>query len=174
MIYQLGAKSPVFNGSYYVAPNATVIGDVELGDQVSVWFNSVIRADNDKITIGAGSNIQEACVLHVDPGFPLLLEERVTVGHKCMLHGCRIGTSSLIGINSVILNAAEIGEYCIIGANTLIAENKKIPPRSLVVGSPGRIIRTLTDEDVAKLDKMAQSYIDKIDLYRNKFKAVNI
>ncbi len=167
MIYTLGERRPKFLGDYYVAPDAAVIGSVTLGKDASVWFKSVVRADNEPITIGAGSNIQDACVLHVDEGVPLTVGANVSVGHQVMLHGCSVEDGCLIGINAVVLNHAVIGEDCIIGANTLIPEGKEIPPRSLVVGSPGRVVRTLSDEQIAGMHRIVQHYVDKSKLYRD-------
>ena len=138
------------SGRYWIAPNAIVLGNVVLGEDASVWFGTSIRGDNEEIRIGARSNIQENCVLHTDPGFPMTIGPDVTVGHMVMLHGCRIGPRALIGIGSIILNGAEIGEGALIGANTLIPEGKKIPPRSMVLGSPGRVVRELSEDDVAE------------------------
>ena len=147
-----------------------MIGDVILGDEASVWWNAVVRGDNDTITIGAGSNIQDGSVLHADEGVPLTLGDRVTVGHLVMLHGCTIGEESLIGIKSVILNRAVIGRHCIIGANSLIPEGKVIPDRSLVMGSPGKVVRQLSDEEVAKLQLAAQGYVENARRYRAELK----
>jgi carbonic anhydrase/acetyltransferase-like protein (isoleucine patch superfamily) len=169
-IYSLGDRKPVLGLDAWVAPDATVIGDVRLGDEASIWWNAVVRGDNDTITIGAGSNIQDGSVLHADEGVPLTLGERVTVGHLAMLHGCIIGEESLIGIKSVILNKAVIGRHCIIGANSLIAEGKVIPERSLVMGSPGKVVRQLTDEEVARLQLAAQGYVDNARRYRAELK----
>ncbi|WP_224964202.1 gamma carbonic anhydrase family protein [Acinetobacter guillouiae] len=157
----------------WIADNATVIGQVELGQQVSVWFGAVIRADNAKIHIGNFSNIQENAVLHTDTGIELTVGDYVTIGHQAMLHGCTIGNNSLIGINAVVLNHAVIGKNCIIGANSLIPEGKVIPDNSLVVGSPGKVVRTL-DENAENLLKMsalhyASHYKNFIDLEEFKF-----
>ncbi|WP_310448794.1 gamma carbonic anhydrase family protein [Sulfuritalea sp.] len=165
-VYSLGERQPSLGRDAWVAPNATVIGDVRLGDNASIWWNAVLRGDNDTITIGAESNIQDGSVLHVDEGVPLTLGARVTVGHLVMLHGCSIGEESLIGIKSVILNKAVIGRHCIIGANSLIAEGKVIPERSLVMGSPGKVVRELTDEEVARLILAAQGYVENARRYR--------
>jgi len=145
-------------GRYWVAPNATVLGNVHIGDDVSIWFNTVIRGDNEPIEIGNGSNVQDGCVLHTDPGFPMIIGPDCTIGHMVMLHGCKIGRGSLIGIGSIILNGAVIGEECLIGANTLIPEGKEIPPRSVVMGSPGKIVREVTDADLARLLAGAAHY----------------
>jgi len=169
-IYTLGDRQPVLGHEAWVAPNATVIGDVRLGDQASIWWNAVVRGDNDTITIGAGSNIQDGSVLHADAGVPLSIGANVTVGHLVMLHGCTVGEQSLIGIKSVILNKAQIGRHCIIGANSLIPEGKVIPERSLVMGSPGKVVRQLTDEEVARLLLAAQGYVDNARRYRAELK----
>ena len=169
-IYTLGDRQPVLGHEAWVAPNATVIGDVRLGDHASIWWNAVARGDNDTISIGAGSNIQDGSVLHADAGVPLSIGANVTVGHLVMLHGCTIGEQSLIGIKSVILNRAVIGRHCIIGANSLIPEGKVIPERSLVMGSPGKVVRQLTDEEVARLLLAAQGYVDNARRYRAELK----
>jgi len=140
-------------GRYWVAEDASVIGNVEIGEDVSIWFGSVVRGDNDLITIGAGSNIQDDCVLHVDPGFPIHIGEGVAIGHKAMLHGCTIGRGTLIGMGAIVLNGAVIGEDCLIGANTLVGEGKIIPARSMVLGSPGKIVREMTEKDMARIAK---------------------
>ena len=169
-IYSIGDRQPVLGREAWIAPNATVIGDVILGDEASIWWNAVVRGDNDTITIGAGTNIQDGSVLHADDGVPLTLGDRVTVGHLVMLHGCTIGEESLIGIKSVILNRAVIGRHCIIGANSLIPEGKVIPDRSLVMGSPGKVVRQLSDEEVAKLQLAAQGYVENARRYRAELK----
>lgn len=144
----------------WVAPTATVIGQVELGRQVSIWFGAVVRADNCVIRIGDFSNIQENAVLHTDAGIEMDIGEYVTVGHKGMLHGCRIGDNSLIGMNAVILNHAVIGKNCIIGANALIPEGKVIPDNSVVMGSPGKVVKTLDEQGVARLKLSALHYAE--------------
>jgi carbonic anhydrase/acetyltransferase-like protein (isoleucine patch superfamily) len=146
-------------GRYWVAPNAVVIGKVVIEEDASVWFGSVIRGDNEPVRIGARSNIQEGCVLHTDPGYPLTIGADCTIGHMVMLHGCTIGRGSLIGIGSILLNGVTIGEECLIGANTLIPEGKEIPPRSMVLGSPGKIVRQLAPEDVARFGGAAGRYV---------------
>jgi carbonic anhydrase/acetyltransferase-like protein (isoleucine patch superfamily) len=173
MLCALGSRKVQLIGSgHYVAPNATVIGDVVLESESSIWFNVVIRGDNDTITIGARSNIQDGSVLHTDAGVPLTLGPSVSVGHLVMLHGCTIGEGSLIGIKAVILNGARIGRDCLIGANTLIAEGKTIPDRSLVLGSPGRVMRTLDDAEVAGIRAIADHYVDNARRYRADFKPI--
>lgn len=147
------------DGQCWVAPNAVLVGRVKLETDSSVWFHAVLRGDNELITVGPRSNVQDGCVLHTDPGFPLTIGSDSTIGHMVMLHGCTIGARSLIGIGSIILNGAVIGDECVIGANALIAEGKVIPPRSLVMGSPGKIVRTLGDDDVAKFTGGARRYV---------------
>lgn len=166
MIYTVGERRPGFRGDYWVAPDATVIGSVAMGHDASVWFQSVVRGDNDLITIGDRSNVQDACVLHVDEGAPLTIGNDVSLGHQVMLHGCTIEDGCLIGINATVLNHTVIGAGSIVGAHSLIAEGKTIPPRSLVIGSPGRVVRTLTEEQSAELLRIAQHYVDKSRLYR--------
>lgn len=158
------------NGRAWVAPNAVLLGKVELEEDSSVWFGTVLRGDNELIKIGARSNVQDGSVLHTDPGFPLTIEADCTIGHMVMLHGCTIGRGSLIGIGSIILNGAKIGEECLIGANTLIGEKKEIPPRSMVLGSPGKIIRQLTDEDVARFGRAARRYVANWQRYAKGLK----
>ena len=172
-IYNLGDRKPVLGREAWVAPNSTVIGDVILGDEASIWWNAVVRGDNDTISIGAGTNIQDGSVLHADEGVPLTLGDRVTVGHLVMLHGCTIGEESLIGIKSVLLNHAVIGRHCIIGANSLIPEGKVIPERSLVMGSPGKVVRQLSDDEVARLLLAAQGYVENARRYRAGLQQAN-
>ena len=165
MFYDLEDKKPKNSGENWVAPNATIIGDVTLEKNSSVWFNAVIRGDNENIHVGEGSNVQDGSVLHTDPGCPLRIGKDVTIGHIVMLHGCTIGDNSLIGIGAVILNNAKIGKNCIIGAKALITENKEIPNNSLVVGAPGRVVRKLTDEEIGKITENAKHYQDNWKRY---------
>ena len=145
-------------GKFWVAQTAAVIGNVELGDDVSIWFGTTIRGDNDKITIGAGTNVQENCMLHVDPGFPITIGESVTIGHAVTLHGCTIGKGALIGMGAIVLNGAVIGEGCLIGAGALIPEGKVIPPHSVVMGSPGKVVREVTEADRPRVSRGAIAY----------------
>lgn len=173
MIYALGDLMPRYSGdSHWVAESATIIGNVEIGLEVSIWWNAVIRADNEPVIIGDCTNIQDGSVLHTDPGFPMNIGKNVTLGHMCMLHGCVIGKETLIGIGSVILNGAKIGKNCIIGANTLITEGKNIPDNSLVMGSPGKIQRELSPEEVLNIKKNANGYVERSRLYRNQLKRI--
>lgn len=171
-IFSLGKRVPVLGEGVWIAENATVAGSVTLGDKVSVWFGAVVRGDNDPITIGKHTNIQDGSVLHTDDGVPLTIGDNVTVGHMAMLHGCTIGDNTLIGINAVVLNGAVVGKNCLIGAKALVAENKVIPDRSLVVGTPGRIIRELTDEEVARLQASADTYIAHAEEYQVDLKKI--
>jgi carbonic anhydrase/acetyltransferase-like protein (isoleucine patch superfamily) len=159
VIYQLEERRVTAVGDYFVADDAVVVGSVLLGADASVWFGAVVRGDNDLITIGARSNVQDLAVLHTDPGIPLVIGNDCTIGHKVMLHGCTIGDNSLVGINAVILNGARIGRNCLIGAGSLIPEGKTIPDGSLVMGVPGRVVRTLTDEQIAGLSRSAAGYV---------------
>ena len=172
MFYTLDGRSPETEGDAFVAPTAAVIGSVLLRREASVWWGAVLRGDCDAITVGRRSNIQDNAVVHVDPGYPVLLGEAVTVGHKAVLHGCSVGDNSLIGINAVVLNGARIGSDCLIGANALVAEGKRIPPRSLVLGSPGRVVRELGDEEIAAIAGYAQRYVRNQRRYRATLAAV--
>ena len=167
-IYRLGERTPQLQEGVWIADTATVIGDVRLGKNVNVWFGAILRGDNDPITIGENTNIQDGSVLHTDDGVPFDIGANVTVGHKVMLHGCTVGEGSLIGINAVVLNRAVIGKHCLIGANSLIPEGKVIPDRSLVCGSPGRIIRELTDHEIAKLKLSADNYVNNALRYQKQ------
>lgn len=173
-IYALGDRIPRFGKGGWIAENATVIGQVEAGRNVSIWYNVVIRGDNDPITIGDDTNIQDGSILHNDEGVPLKIGSRVTVGHMAMLHGCTVGDDTLIGINAVVLNHAVIGKDCIIGANALIPEGKVIPDRSLVVGSPGRIIRELTDQDIESIRTNATNYVANARLYASEAREIDL
>ena len=168
MFYDLENKKPKNSGENWVAPNATIIGDVTLDKNSSIWFNAVLRGDIELITIGENSNIQDGSVLHTDPGYPLSVGKGVTVGHMVMLHGCQISNDSLIGIGSIILNNAKIGKNCIIGANSLITENKIIPDNSLVVGSPGRVLRKVTEEEIKAIIENGQHYVNTSKKYKKK------
>lgn len=152
-------------GQCWVAPNAVLIGKVKLGVEASVWFGAVVRGDNDLIHIGARTNIQDGCVLHTDEGFPMEIGEGCTVGHMAMLHGCTIGSNTLIGIGATVLNGALIGKNCIIGAHSLIAEGKEIPDNSLVMGTPGRVMREVSTDDAEHLKELAQHYVDNSARY---------
>lgn len=170
MIYSLGGLQVEKHPSVYVAPGAHVIGNVKLLENSSIWFNAVVRGDCDAITIGENSNIQDGSVLHTDEGIPLNIGKGVTVGHKVMLHGCDIGDYSLIGINSVILNGAKIGKHCVIGANALITENTVIPDGSLVVGSPGKVVKQLGEKQKTMLEMSAAHYVQNAKRFATELK----
>lgn len=172
MLYQLGARRPVREEGVWVADNACVIGSVTLGADSSVWFGAVIRGDNDQITIGPQSNVQDNAVLHTDSGLALTLGRGVTVGHHAMLHGCSVGDYSLIGIHAVVLNGARIGRHCIIGANALIPEGMEIPDGSLVVGSPAVIRRQLSDVQKQHLQAAALHYVNNARRYAQELQEI--
>jgi len=166
MLFSLDQRSPNIDSTSFVAPSAQLIGSVRLQENASVWFNVVVRADNDLIDIGPDSNVQDASVLHTDTGIQLVLGRGVTVGHKVMLHGCKIGDYSLIGMNAVILNNASIGQHCLIGANALITEGKHIPDGSVVMGSPGKIVRQLSEAEREVLKASAAHYVQNAQRYK--------
>ena len=166
MKYSLGDKRVTLVGSgHYIAPNATLIGDVTLQENASVWFGCVLRGDADHIEIGPGSNVQDGTVMHADTGFPLTLGADVTVGHNAMLHGCTIGDGSLVGINAVVLNGAKVGKGCLIGANALVTEGMEVPDGSMVLGSPGKIKTQLSDEQQQGLKLSAAHYVQNGQRY---------
>jgi carbonic anhydrase/acetyltransferase-like protein (isoleucine patch superfamily) len=175
MFYRIDQYQPEKEGDgQFVAHNATVIGRVKLMEKSSIWFNVVIRGDNELITIGPETNVQDGSVLHTDPGIPLTLGRGVTVGHKAMLHGCEIGDYSLVGINAVILNGAKIGKHCLIGANALIPEGMEVPDGSMVVGSPGKIRRELNDNQKKMLEFSAMHYVKNAERYLATLTKVDI
>ena len=168
MIYSLGDRAPEFEGTgHFVADNATVIGSVRLRNKASVWFNCVLRGDNDWLVVGERSNIQDGSVLHTDEGIELIVGDGVTVGHKVMLHGCTIGDNSLIGIGSTILNGAKIGNDCIVGAHALITENKTFPDGSLILGSPAKTARALDEEEIARIRWSADLYVKNAERFNS-------
>ncbi len=174
MIYELDGRTPQFpeNGDYWVAPDANVIGDVVLGAATGIWFGCTLRGDNERITIGDGSNVQENTVMHTDMGFPLTVGQGCTIGHKAMLHGCTIGDNTLIGMGATILNGAKIGNNCLIGAGALVTEGKEIPDGSLVVGAPAKVIRQLDDKTVESLRASALSYQVNMRRFRDGLKPI--
>lgn len=174
-LYDFDGKRPELpiEGEYWIAPDAQVMGDVHLAKNASIWFGTVVRGDNDPITIGENTNIQDNSVLHSDSGSPLTIGRDVTVGHKVMLHGCTIGDNCLIGIGSVILNNTTIGKNCLIGANTLITENKEIPDNSMVMGSPGRVIRQLSEEQIAMITLSAEHYVHNWKRFASSLKRID-
>ncbi len=165
-LYQLDADTPQVHDSAWVADSAQVIGRVTLEENASVWFGAVVRGDTDTICIGRGSNIQDSSVLHADQGMPLNIGENVTVGHQVMLHGCTIGDGSLIGIQAVVLNGARIGKNCLVGAGALVTEGKEFPDGSMILGSPAKVVRQLTPEQIEGLQRSAQGYRDNARRFR--------
>ncbi|MGB3501157.1 MAG: gamma carbonic anhydrase family protein [Mesorhizobium sp.] len=160
-LYSLDGIAPQFEDrdSVFVAPDAAVVGNVHVGKDVSIWFGVAIRGDNERITIGSSSNVQEHTVMHTDPGFKLTIGENCTIGHRAMLHGCTIGDNSLVGMGAIILNGAKIGNNCLVGAGALVTEGKEFPDNSLIVGSPAKAVRELTEEQAARLKMSAQHYV---------------
>jgi len=170
-IFSLNERRVEFRGAHhFVAYDATLAGSIILEHEVNIWFGVVIRADNDQVHIGAATNIQDGSVLHCDPGFPLTIGKRVTIGHKVMLHGCTVGDGALVGINSVILNGAKIGTGSLIGANSLVSEGKEIPPGVLAVGSPAKVVRELKPEQIAGILKISDGYLARARLFREHLK----
>ena len=170
-IFSLNERRVEFRGAHhYIAYDATLAGSIILENEVNIWFGVVIRADNDQVHIGEATNIQDGSVLHCDPGFPLTVGKRVTVGHKVMLHGCTVGDGALVGINSVILNGAKIGAGSLIGANSLVAEGKEIPPGVLAIGSPARVVRELKPEEKEGLLRIARGYVERAKLFKTGLK----
>lgn len=172
MIYTLDGLTPRLGHNVYVAPGATVVGDVELGDEVSIWFGAVLRGDVERLTIGRRSNVQDNSVLHSDPGSPLTLGESVTVGHGVILHGCTVGDGSLIGMGASILNDARIGRNCLVGANALITEGKEFPDGTLIVGAPARAIRPLTPDELTRMAGSAGRYVERGKIYQKGLRPV--
>ena len=173
-IYALDGVTPRLpeTGNYWIAPDANVIGNVVLEEDASIWFGCTLRGDNEEIRVGQGSNIQENCVLHTDPGYPLSIGRNCTIGHKVMLHGCQIGEQALIGMGATILNGAKIGRHCLIGAGALVTEGKEIPEGSLVMGAPGKIVRQLSDEQIEGLLQTAKRYQSNFRRYKAGLSAV--
>ena len=160
-VYALGEHQPELppDGTFWVAPDAHVIGRVRLGADVGIWFGAVLRGDNDRIEVGVGSNVQEGAVLHVDPGLPLTLGAGVTVGHRAIVHGCTVGERSLIGMGAVVMNRASVGADCLVGAGSVVTEGKTFPAGSLIVGSPARLMRALSEEEIAGLRRSGEHYV---------------
>jgi len=171
-IYQLGDDAPQIDASAYVADSATLIGKVTLEANASVWSGVTIRGDNERITIGENSNVQEGTVMHTDMGFPMTIGKNVTIGHQAMLHGCTIGDGSLVGIQAVILNGARIGKGCLVGAGALVTEGKEFPDHSLIIGTPAKAIRTLGPDDIANLEGAAASYVARGRLFKTQLKKI--
>jgi carbonic anhydrase/acetyltransferase-like protein (isoleucine patch superfamily) len=172
-IFQLGEHAPEIDATAFVAESANLIGKVTLEANASVWFGVTIRGDNERITIGEGSNVQEGTVMHTDMGYPLNIGKGVTIGHQAMLHGCTVGDGSLIGIQAVILNGAKIGKNCLVGAGALVTEGKEFPDNSLIIGSPAKAVRELGEEAIAKLRSIADGYAQRGQLYKTDLKKID-
>jgi len=171
MLYAIGSASPTtFSGQYYVAPTATVIGQVTLGRDASIWFGAVLRGDGNTIEIGDGTNIQDNAVVHIDSDAPARLGNNVTVGHSAVVHGCTIGDGTLIGIGATILSHAKVGEYCLVGAGALITERKEFPDRSVIIGAPAKRVRAVTDEELEMMKEAAAHYAELGRRYHNELK----
>ncbi len=171
-IYQLGEHAPEIDASSYVAESANLIGKVTLEANASVWDGATIRGDNERITIGENSNVQEGTVMHTDMGYPMVIGKNVTIGHQAMLHGCTVGDGSLIGIQAVVLNGAKIGKGCLVGAGALVTEGKAFPDHSLILGSPAKVVRTLTEEDLLRLQGSAASYVERGRRFKAELKKI--
>jgi len=171
-IYKLEQDTPEISETAYVAESAVVVGKVKLEAHASVWFNVSIRGDNELITIGENSNVQEGAVLHTDVGYPMLIGKNVTVGHQAMLHGCTIGEGALIGIQAIVLNGAKIGKNSLVGAGALVTEGKEFPDNSLIIGSPAKAVRTLTPEDIARMRAGTDGYVERAQLFKTSLKRI--
>jgi carbonic anhydrase/acetyltransferase-like protein (isoleucine patch superfamily) len=172
MIYEFDDRKPIFEGDYFVAPNAAVIGSVQFARNANVWWGVTIRADNDLIVLGENVNVQDGSVIHTDSGYQVRLERNVSIGHLVMLHGCTVGENSLIGIGAIVLNRAVIGKNCLVGAGALVPEGKVIPDGSLVLGVPGKVMRSLTPDEIAMNTWIAQHYVERAERYRKGLKAI--
>jgi carbonic anhydrase/acetyltransferase-like protein (isoleucine patch superfamily) len=172
-LYQLGDQTPRIAESAWVADSAQVIGAVDLAEDVGIWFGAVLRGDTEPIRIGKGTSVQDGCVFHADPGFPLTVGENVTVGHQAMLHGCTVGDGTLIGIRAVVLNGATIGRDCLVGAGAVVTGGKEFPDGSLILGSPARVVRPLRPDEVERLRRGAEHYIENARRFRGELKKIN-
>ena len=172
-LYRLGEIAPRVAASAYVAPSATVLGNVVLGERASVWFGATLRGDNEVIAIGESSNVQDGAVLHTDPGVPLTVASNVTIGHQAMLHGCSIGANSLIGIQSVVMNGAVIGNFCLVGAGAIVTEKKIFGDGLLILGAPAKAVRALNEEERERLVASAAGYADRAQYYRTALAAIS-
>jgi carbonic anhydrase/acetyltransferase-like protein (isoleucine patch superfamily) len=171
-IYKLGAAAPTIAASAYVAEHSAVIGNVTIHDNASVWFGATIRGDNDSITIGRNSNVQEGAVLHTDPGYRLTIADDVTIGHQAMLHGCAIGEGTTVGMQAVILNGARIGRNCLVGAGALVTEGKEFPDNSLIIGVPAKVVRTLGEDDIAGMRRNTGGYVERAQYFKTQLERI--
>ena len=172
--YRLGERVPTLpeSGEYWIAPTAAVIGNVILQKNASVWWGAVLRGDNEPITIGDDSNVQDNCVLHNDPGAPLIIGKGVTIGHCAMLHGCIIGDGALIGIQAVVLNSTVIGKHCLVGAGAIVTERKSFPDRSMILGAPAKVVREVTDDNIERMRMDTLAYVHRGAMFREKLKRI--
>jgi len=173
MRYTLDGIAPDIDPTAWIAPTAVVLGRCRIEAHASLWFGAVLRGDNELITVGEGSNVQENCVLHTDPGYPLVIAREVTVGHLAMLHGCHVGEGSLIGISATVMNGTRIGRRCLIGAHAFIPEAKEIPDDSLVMGSPGKVVRAVTPEQAARMRQGTQNYVRRAQTFRERLAPID-
>jgi carbonic anhydrase/acetyltransferase-like protein (isoleucine patch superfamily) len=171
-IYQIGDYAPEIDASAYIADDANLIGKVTVEANASVWFGVTIRGDNERITIGANSNVQESSVLHTDIGYPMTIGQNVTIGHQAMLHGCSVGDGALIGIQAIILNGAVIGKGCLVGAGALVTEGKQFPDNMLIIGSPAKAVRALTEQEMVNLKANAANYVQRGQLFKTQLKKI--
>ncbi len=171
-IYQLGEHAPEIDPSAFITDSANIIGTVQIKANASIWFDVTIRGDNELISVGENSNVQEGCILHTDPGYPLTIGNNVTVGHQAMLHGCTIGEGSLVGIQAVILNGAKIGKNCLVGAGALVTEGKEFPDNSLIIGSPAKVVRSLNEEDIVRMRGNTSNYVKRGQLFKQDLKRI--
>jgi carbonic anhydrase/acetyltransferase-like protein (isoleucine patch superfamily) len=171
-IYQLGEDAPEIDASAYIAESANLIGKVTVEANASVWFGVTIRGDNERITIGENSNVQEGTVMHTDMGYPLVVGKNVTIGHQAMLHGCTVGDGALIGIQAVVLNGAKIGKGCLVGAGAVVTEGKEFPDNSLILGAPAKVVRTLTEQDLTRFQAGAASYVARGQRFKADLKKI--
>ena len=171
-IYQLGADAPEIDASAYIADSANLIGKVSVKANATVWFGVTIRGDNERITIGENSNVQEATVLHTDLGYPMMIGNNVSIGHHAMLHGCTVGDGALIGIGAVLLNGAKIGKGCLVGAGALVTEGKEFAEHMLIIGAPAKAVRALTADEIANLERNAEGYVKRGQLFKTQLKKI--
>jgi carbonic anhydrase/acetyltransferase-like protein (isoleucine patch superfamily) len=171
-VYALQDRTPRLHPTAWVAENATVIGDVTIEEGASVWYGAVLRGDNEPITVGRGSNVQEGCVLHTDMGFPLVIGQGVTVGHQAILHGCTVGDGVLVGIGAVVLNGAQIGRDCLVGAGALVTEGKVFAERSLIMGSPAKAVKEVSDEQLERIRRGSAAYVAKAAVQRDGLRRI--
>ena len=173
-LFAIGERTPQLDAGAWIAPRSTIIGSVSIGEQSSVWYHAVIRGDNEQITLGARSNVQDGCILHADPGFPVEIGDDVTLGHGAIVHGARIGDGTLIGMGAQVLNGAKLGRQCLVAAGTLVPEGFEAPDRSLVVGLPAKVRREVTEEDLDLLAEAAEEYVQLAEVHRSGVRRIDM